>query len=184
MRGREREKRSFRGVITVEMSYLIPMVLLLFLLVVYTVFYYHDKNILIGAASETAAAGAQLERRPDKKGQGGLEDFFQERIRGKLVLFSGAQVSADVSKKWVEINAHAENRGMRVHIFQRAAVTNPEKAIRRKRILENITHKDDGSTGSSENQNHIENPAGIEGGGSAVGIGSGSVGSGSMTVVE
>lgn len=59
MKNKQYGKRSFRGVITVEMSYLIPIVLIIFLLVVYTVFYYHDKNILIGAASETAVTGAQ-----------------------------------------------------------------------------------------------------------------------------
>ena len=57
---------GFSGVITVEMSYLIPIILALFLTVIYTTFYYHDKIILFGAAGETAAVGAEMERMPDE----------------------------------------------------------------------------------------------------------------------
>lgn len=149
------DRKGFQGVITIEMSYLIPMVLLIFLIVIYTVFYYHDKNILIGAASETAAVGTQMERRPDKDGQTGLSEFYQQRIEGKLIFFSGAQVSVDVSRKWVEINAYASRREMKIHILQRAAITEPEKAIRRKRILENLAQADknnsDVSNGGDKN---------------------------------
>lgn len=142
MENKEWDRKGFRGVITVEMSYLIPIVLLVFLLVVYAIFYYHDKNILIGAASETATVGTQMERRPDKSGQIGLEEFYQERIGGKLIFFSRVQVSVNVSRKWVEIDAYANRRNMRVHILQKAAITEPEKAIRRKRLLDNIARTD------------------------------------------
>lgn len=147
MERKECNKKNFRGVITVEMSYLIPIVLLIFLLVMYTVFYYHDKNILIGAASETAAVGAQIERRPDKKGQVGLEEFYQERIGGKLIFFSRVHVSVNISKKWVEIEAYASRKKMRIHILQRAAITEPEKAIRRKRMLDGIVQTEKNDSG-------------------------------------
>ncbi len=152
MKNEGRGRKGFRGVITVEMSYLIPMVLLLFLLVVYTVFYYHDKNILIGAASETAVTGAQMERRPDKKGQVGLEELYQERIQGKLVFFSGIQVFANVSEKWVEISACAERGKMKIHVLQRAAVAEPEKAVRRKRMLKSLEKTDDTDSAGSAGQ--------------------------------
>ena len=83
------DQRGLKGVITVELSYLLPMILMIFLMVVYVTFYYHDKNILIGAASETAVVGAQLERKPDENGKTDLSGFYQERIRGKLILFFG-----------------------------------------------------------------------------------------------
>ena len=142
MEDKKYDKKSLQGVITIEMSYLIPIILLIFLLVVYTIFYYHDKNILIGAASETAIVGVQMERRQDKNDQIDLEEFYQERIKGKLIFFSRVQVSVDISKKWVEINAYTSGRKMQVHILQRAAVTDPEKAIRRKRLLEKTIQAD------------------------------------------
>lgn len=149
MKEKKYSKRSFQGVITVEMSYLIPIVLLIFLLVIYTVFYYHDKNILIGAASEAAVAGAQMERRLDKKGQVDMEGFYQKRIRGKLIFFSGAQVSVNVSRKWVEVDAYASRRKMQIHIIQRAAVTEPEKAVRRKRMLDKFSQTDQNDNGEN-----------------------------------
>lgn len=168
MENKENEKRSYCGIITVEMSYLIPMVLIVFLLIIYTVFYYHDKNILIEPASETAAVGAQIERRPDKKGQISLEEFYQERIRGKLIFFSGVQVSAGISGKRVEIDAYASRRKMQIHVHQRAAITEPEKAVRRKRLIENIIHKDGTDGADSQDDVGVDNRIGsgvIEGAG-------------------
>lgn len=108
-------------------------------------------HAVIGAASETAVTGAQMERRPDKKSQVDMEEFYQQRIGGKLIFFSGTQVSVNISKKWVEIEAFASRRKMQIHIIQRAAITEPEKAIRRKRILDKITETD-----NDDSRNELE----------------------------
>lgn len=39
---------------TVEMSFLMPIIMLLVMSSIYAFFYYHDKNIIAGAAYETA----------------------------------------------------------------------------------------------------------------------------------
>ena len=140
---KKRALRTMRGVITIEMSYLIPMILLVFVLVVYAVFYYHDKNILIGAAGETVVLGAQLERKPDEGGQTDLAGFYQDRIRGKLILFSGAQADVSISEKDVEIHVSAVKGRMKIRITQSAAVVMPEKKIRQKRILESLVKKEE-----------------------------------------
>lgn len=115
--------KNVSGVITVEMSYLMPIVLLIFAMTVHTVFYYHDKNILIGAAAETAVVGAQMERKPDEAID--LNGFFSERISGKLILFSGAEVTIEISGKRVQVEARAENGKRVVQIVQRAVVVEP-----------------------------------------------------------
>ena len=43
---------------TVEMSFLTPIIMLLVMSSIYAFFYYHDKNIIAGAAYETAVVGA------------------------------------------------------------------------------------------------------------------------------
>lgn len=134
--------KNVSGVITVEMSYLMPIVLLVFAMTVHTVFYYHDKNILIGAAAETAVVGAQMERKPDEAID--LNGFFSERISGKLILFSGAEVTIEISGKRVQVEARAENGKRVVQIVQRAVVVEPEKNIRRKRIAENLIEANTG----------------------------------------
>ena len=47
---------------TVEMSFLMPMILFLIMGCILAVFYYHDKNILSGAAYETAVVGSTKAR--------------------------------------------------------------------------------------------------------------------------
>lgn len=147
---------GFSGVITVEMSYLIPIILVLFLTVIYTTFYYHDKNILIGAAGETAAVGAQMERKPDEKGQTDLAGFYQERIQGKLILFSGAEASVSTEKKWVEVSTYADWGKMRLHVVQRAALQKPEAAIRRKWMLEKAVEAVKDKKGDTDHTTQIE----------------------------
>lgn len=129
---------GLKAVVTVEMSYLIPVVLFLFMLVVYTVFYYHDKNILIGAASETAVVGAQMERKEGKEEKVDLESVYQDRIRGKLLLFSAPQVSVNYSRQWVEVEAYAGKGRMAVRVTQKTAVPEPEKKIREKRLFHRV----------------------------------------------
>lgn len=130
-------RKTVSGVITVEMSYLMPIVLMIFAVTVHTVFYYHDKNLLVGAAAETAVVGAQLERKPDEKPD--LSGFFAERISGKLILFSGAEASVSSSGKWIQVEARAANGRRSLRVVQRAVTAEPEKNIRRKRRFEDVS---------------------------------------------
>ena len=58
-----RRKRIWlTGSLTVEMSLLMPLILLLLMSSILAVFYFHDKNILAGAAYETAAVAGTRAR--------------------------------------------------------------------------------------------------------------------------
>lgn len=48
---------------TVEMSFLMPIIMLLVMSSIYAFFYYHDKNIIAGAAYETAVVGSNKAER-------------------------------------------------------------------------------------------------------------------------
>ena len=98
-----------QGSMTVEMSFLMPMVLFLIMGCILAVFYYHDKNILSGAAYETAVAGSTKARE-----KGGVTKEELEQI---------------------EVTAAASGKGMKVSVSKRAAVTDPEKYIRNMRRL-------------------------------------------------
>lgn len=145
-------QKQVGGVTTVEMAYLMPILFLAFILAVYTAFYYHDKCILLGAASETAVLGAQVQRKPDETGQTDIEAFFQERISGKLIFFPGAQVQVSLSEKWVEVQVSAGQKGMQISVMQNASVVKPEKLIRMKRTAEDLA----GETPSNETEEGIE----------------------------
>lgn len=135
--GRNGNVSGARGSITVEMAYILPVVFLVFLLVVYTVFYYHDKNILNGAAAETAVVGTQMARQKGKEDVD-LQNFYRERVKGKLVLLRLTGIEVTKNKKSIEVSVHAGKGWMQVSAVQKAAIPRPEDKIRKKRQLESI----------------------------------------------
>lgn len=133
-----KDKKALRGSITVEMSYLLPTIIIFFLLVLYTVFFYHDKNVLIGGAAETAVLGAQAERH--RGGETDLHSFFRERIRGKLILLNLTGVEIKRDGKLVKVTAYAAKKWMGTSAEQKAVIPEPEKEIRKKRQLKSLAN--------------------------------------------
>lgn len=125
--GKQRE--DVKGSATVEMSYIMPLLLLLFLFITYTVFYYHDKLILNGAAAETAVLGAQLERKKEAADYD-LEEIFEERIKGKLIYMTDVDVSVQRDEDEITVSAAAQKSVMKLNICQKAAIVKPEEKIR------------------------------------------------------
>ena len=127
---RERKQREdVKGSATVEMSYIMPLLLLLFLFITYTVFYYHDKLILNGAEAETAVLGAQLERKKEAADYD-LEEIFEERIKGKLIYMTDVDVSVQRDEDEITVSAAAQKSVMKLNICQKAAIVKPEEKIR------------------------------------------------------
>lgn len=133
--------RKLKASITIEMAYIMPTVVLVLLLIIYTIFYYHDKNILIGAAGETAVLGAQIERRKGEN-KADLHNFYRERVKGKLILLHLTGVEVTEDKKWIEVTSWAGKGRMRVSVRQKAIIPEPEKKIRKKRQLESLLEQE------------------------------------------
>lgn len=127
--------KTVQGSMTVETSFLMPMILFLIMGCILAVFYSHDKNILSGAAYETAVVGSTKAREKDGVTEGELEQLFRERVRGKCILFSDVRAAVTVGKDEIEVTAAASKRRMKVSVSKRAAVTDPEKYIRNMRRL-------------------------------------------------
>ena len=130
---------SVRGY-TVEMSFLMPIIMLLIMSSIYAFFYYHDKNIIAGAAYETAVVGSNKAReKPDSQTGSGdrsgtdvaeLETLFQSRVNGKCILLSTIQGQVTVEGDEVCVRAQGTWRKMKVSVEKRAAITEPEKKLR------------------------------------------------------
>lgn len=129
---------------TVEMSFLMPIIMLLIMSSIYAFFYYHDKNIIAGAAYETAVVGSNKAReKPDSQTGFGdrsgdrsgtdvaeLETLFQSRVNGKCILLSTIQGQVTVEEDEVCVRAQGTWRKMKVSVEKRAAITEPEKKLR------------------------------------------------------
>lgn len=129
----EKEKYSgkcLNGSFTVEMAMLMPMILFLIMGCMLAGFYYHDKNIIAGAAYETAAVGSTKAREKDGVSESELNALFKERVGRKCILFPEARVTSSVGTEEIRISAMAKKRRMSLSVECSAAVTNPEKYIR------------------------------------------------------
>lgn len=119
-----------KGSLTVEMSFLMPMILFLIMNCILAVFYYHDKNILSGAAYETAVVGSTKAREKDGVTEEELKSLFQQRVQNKCILFAGSDAVIDVGEDEITVTVTASRRRMQLSVIRRAAVTEPEKYIR------------------------------------------------------
>lgn len=120
---------------TVEMSFIIPMILFLIMGCILSVFYYHDKNILSGAAYETVVVGSTKAREKDGIEEGELEMLFAQRVNNKCILFSYPHAVVTIEEDEIEIVVSASRKWMRVSVMKRAAITEPERYIRNIRRL-------------------------------------------------
>ena len=109
------------------MSAVAPLCLLLVAACILVFFYFHDKNILSGAAYETATTGSIKAREKDGVEPGELEALFAQRTGGKCILFAGAGAEVSVTEEEVAVNVTASGGGMRLSLCRKATVTEPEK---------------------------------------------------------
>lgn len=133
--------KQVAAVITVEMSFLFPVILGILSLLFHTIFYYHDKNILIGTAAETAVIGAQLERKPDQRGEVDLTEVYRQRIHGKLILFPEAMAVCEITNTKATVTVKAVWKKMELEVEQSAPLLHPERIIRDKKIINGITEE-------------------------------------------
>lgn len=124
---------------TVEMAFLMPVILLLIMSSIYAFFYYHDKNIISGAAYETAVVGSNKAREQESNLSGSgrtgadaseLEMFFENRVAGKCILLSDVRGVVQISEDEICVQAQASWKKMKLSVEKRAAITKPEKKLR------------------------------------------------------
>ena len=133
----ERKQRWLKGSFTVEMAFLMPMILFLIMGCIRISFYYHDKNVIAGAAYETAVTGSTKVREKDGISESELNALFKERVGRKCILFSRIRVQSSVGKDEIKVQAAARRKKMAISVESRAAVTEPEKYIRDIRRIKN-----------------------------------------------
>lgn len=135
-------RKECRASTVVEMAYLMPVVLLVWMLVIFALFYYHDKNILAGAAYETAVVGSEVyhEGEKEKKENPGeterkLSEYFRDRVWGKMIFFGRVSVMVQAKEERIVVKAGAARSWLSLYVEKGAALTVPEEEIRKKRVL-------------------------------------------------
>ena len=130
------KKHGLNASFTIEMSFLIPLILFVFMEIVLCMFYFHDKNVLNSAAYEAAVVGSSKSRTKEGISEEELNAFLKERIRGKCILFSSCQMSTSIQEEEVLVEIHARKSGYTIAIEKKAKLTEPEERIRDRRRLD------------------------------------------------
>lgn len=128
-------RKYVRASFVVETAAVFPVIFLVLTLSVYLFFYYHDKTILTGTAYETAAVGSEKMRLLEKPEEGELIQYFQDRLHGKMIFFSGSSVQVDISGKEVIVEAEAYRKYMHLKVRGSMKVTEPELYLRNAKKL-------------------------------------------------
>lgn len=124
-------KKRLRGSFTVEAAVIIPLILMVLGVALHVLFYYHDKNILMGTVHETVAYGAGLEATEEAT----LENYFNQRIKGKLMLFTQVENEIQIEDKKVSITCIARKSSMSLQVEGVINRTDPENYIREVRKI-------------------------------------------------
>ena len=127
--------KRLNAVMTIEMAIIIPLVLFMVMGLILTIFYFHDKNILNGAASETAVVGSARLRDSEEVDEEDLENFCRERIQGKCIFLVSHRIDVSVSDPEVVVEVTAAKRDFSIFVIKKAVVTEPERKIRNMRRL-------------------------------------------------
>ena len=129
-------KDKLKAVMTVEMSFLIPIIVFLFMGIVLSMFYYHDKNVINGAAYETAVTGSIKMREKEGVSEAELKEFCKDRIDGKCFFLVSYYIDVSIDKEEVVVGISAWKGRFRLSVLKKAAITTPEKRIRNIRRLD------------------------------------------------
>lgn len=127
--------RHIKGSVTVEAACIVPLFLGIFVFVVTLLFYYHDRCVVAAIAQETVVTNMRVEnyREEDAK------QYFQKRIRNKLLLFSRVQAEIKTETEKIQIVCEGKKGKLRLHVEMQMSQTQPEKQLRDKRRWQQIT---------------------------------------------
>ena len=129
-----RTSKALHGSFTIEAAMILPMLLGVFALILTMLFYYHDKNVVGAIAHETVVMGCGKEEMDVAV----RDQYFQKRIQGKLLLFSGVDVETQVREEEIVMTCRARKNGMSLQSKMTMSRTKPTDSIRKWQWLNKI----------------------------------------------
>lgn len=129
------KQKKYKASVTVEMSYVMPLILFIIISLIHISFYFHDKIIVSGAVGETLVTGTQY---AGEKGREAidLKAFLKNRIENKLLALKTKDMEVFIGKNQIEVQVKAGKGGMHLFVHQKALMVRPEEILRKKRKWE------------------------------------------------
>ena len=120
-----------RGSVTVEMSFLVPIIFSVIVIVIQLLFYFHDKIILEGVVYETVTVCSGKEEITEDE----VESYFSEALGKRLLMFGSVDSEVILSEKEIKMSCSSERNNMRVNVSASMKRTNPVTVIRAARFV-------------------------------------------------
>ncbi len=123
-------KWKMKGSMTVEMSFIMPLVLVVLMISIWATFYYHDKNVLSGAAYETAVVGSTRMREKERPEEEELIRLCKELIGKKCIFFGRVSINVQIREEEILVLIEGNKGIFSLNVEQKSVITEPEKEIR------------------------------------------------------
>lgn len=121
---------KYKAIYTVEIAFIMPVIILLLSGVVLSGFYFHDKNVLYGKIYEMGNIARQEYRMPEDLDLGKLESALTESFGQKLLLFEQVICTVEEENDGILITGEMEYQGKKLVSSQYFTFNDTEKNIR------------------------------------------------------
>lgn len=132
------EWKKLKGSTTIEMAYIMPVILLVFSVTIYCVFYLYDKNVLYATAYEGAIIGKSQYATTTGIVEEELEEFLIERSQNRLLFFTLDSLEIEIEEERVIIELQVEKGIMGMTITQSMPLVEQEAYVRKMRLLKDL----------------------------------------------
>lgn len=119
-------KKDVKGSITIEAAVIVPIIMGVFIVITWILFYYHDKNVIAAVSHETVVMMSKKDEIEAEQ----VESYFQNGIRGKLLMFVWVDTDIQMDSAEIHIVSTSRKNGMRLCVEMKMKRTEPEKYIR------------------------------------------------------
>ncbi len=139
-------KKRFKASTTIELAYMMPIVLLAFTSIIYLAFYFHDKSILYSTLMEGTIIQKQQLHVQEPIKEADLEKHIKYQLSNKLLFFKLSSLNIVVTSEQINIEAIIEKHNLKIKEKNQRLLKRPEDNIRNINrigdVASEINHKD------------------------------------------
>ena len=129
--------KKLRANVSIEVTVLVPLILMASVVVISILFYYYDKNVIKGVSYETAMVFSNEKEVSQEE----VLEYLEQHLRGKLLVFSSVGKQVLIEEDEIQIICSANKRFMQVYVESKVKHTQPEVWIRRIRLAEKLANQ-------------------------------------------
>ena len=122
---------KMRGSVTVEMSFLVPIIFSVIVVVIQILFYFHDKIVLEGVVYETVTVCSGKDEITEED----VKAYFSEALGNRLFMFRSVESEVTLEEKEIRMSCGSWRSNMALQVSASMKRTHPVSVIRAARLV-------------------------------------------------